>query len=208
MDIIIESKKDLELIIQEIPGYKNPNIELEQYITDAKIVAQIIWNAFLSGEIENAKVLDLGCGTGRFAIASALMGAYEVLCIDIDKNAIDVAIEYSKKLNLTNIDFLVQDVTKLVLSKKFDVTFQNPPFGIQSYRGIDIQFLRKAIEYSNIVYSIHKYETLDYVIRKVNEWGFKAKPIMIDEITIPLMYKHHMKMKHKVKIVVIKVFKD
>ncbi len=205
---MISNKKKLELIIQKVPGFKNPKIELEQYVTDASIVAEIVWISHMSRELVNAKVLDLGCGTGRFAIAAALLNASEVLCVDIDKDALSIAKKVSRKFRLDNvINYLCEDVLKLKLSKKFDIVFQNPPFGIQSRRGLDIDFLRIAIGYGDIVYSIHKLETIDYVISKVNEWGLKAKILAIRRINIPLMYRHHYKRIHKVDVGVVKIYK-
>lgn len=205
---MISSKKKLELIIQKVPGFKNPKIELEQYVTDASIVAEIVWTSHMSRELINAKVLDLGCGTGRFAIAAALLNASEVLCVDIDKDALSIAKKVSREFKLDNvIDHLCEDVLKLKISKKFDIVFQNPPFGIQSRRGLDIDFLKIATEYGDIVYSIHKLETIDYVISKVNEWSLKAKILTAKRINIPLMYGHHRKRIHKVDVGIIKIYK-
>ncbi|MDD5712389.1 MAG: 50S ribosomal protein L11 methyltransferase, partial [Smithellaceae bacterium] len=38
-------------------------------------------------------VLDVGCGTGILGIASAKLGAQKVLCIDIDKKAVEISRE-------------------------------------------------------------------------------------------------------------------
>jgi putative methylase len=190
-DADIHSLRDLELLIQSIPGYKSPKLNLEQYITDANIVAVAIWDAYMRNYLTDARVLDLGCGTGRFAIAAALMGARQVICIDIDPEALDTARESTGKYGLSNLDFITSDVRSISITGRFNVAFQNPPFGIQSERGLDIKFLATAINHSNTVYTIHKLSTLDYVSTKVNSWGCAMNILDKVIITIPLMYRHH-----------------
>ncbi|WP_054854757.1 METTL5 family protein [Vulcanisaeta sp. JCM 16161] len=187
----IRRLRDLELLIQGIPGYKSPKIYLEQYITDANIVAVAVWDAYMRNYLMNARVLDLGCGTGRFAIAAALMGAKQVICVDIDPEAISIAVESAAMYKLDNVDFIVSDARNISVTGRFNVTFQNPPFGIQSERGLDIKFLATAISHSNVVYTIHKLSTLDYVSNKVNSWGCVMNVLDKVTITIPLTYKHH-----------------
>ena len=43
--------------------------------------------------VKSWKVLDVGCGTGILGITAAKMGAQEVICVDIDKKAIEIARE-------------------------------------------------------------------------------------------------------------------
>lgn len=43
--------------------------------------------------IPNWKVLDVGCGTGILGITAAKLGAEDVICLDIDKKAIEIARE-------------------------------------------------------------------------------------------------------------------
>ncbi|WP_054857690.1 METTL5 family protein [Vulcanisaeta sp. JCM 16159] len=187
----IRRLRDLELLIQGIPGYKSPKLNLEQYITDANIVAVAIWDAYMRNHLANARILDLGCGTGRFAIAAALMGARQVICVDIDPEALAIAKESANNYGLNNVDFIASDVRNIALLGRFDVVFQNPPFGIQSERGLDIKFLATAINHGNMVYTIHKLNTLDYVHNKVNSWGCVMNVLDKVIITIPLTYKHH-----------------
>ena len=216
MPVYVESKKELELAIQEVPQYRNPKVELEQYVTDASLVAEITWLAYMRGEVEDKRVLDLGCGTGRFAVAAALLGARQVLCLDIDIDAIKQVQELLREVDLPAIDLLVADATRPPLRKQvFDVVFQNPPFGIQERiaaerkgieieEGLDIRFLRSALELGRVVYTIHKAPTRDYVLNKIMSWGCVGAEIGVRVITIPPMYKHHYKRLHKVEVVVIR----
>ena len=43
--------------------------------------------------VKNWNVLDIGCGTGILGITAAKLGAGHVTCVDIDKKAIEIAIE-------------------------------------------------------------------------------------------------------------------
>ncbi|NPA70983.1 MAG: methyltransferase domain-containing protein [Crenarchaeota archaeon] len=204
----VRSKKDLEIILENVKQFSRPKIELEQYITDSSIVAELVWLSYMRGEITDSKILDLGCGTGRFAIASALLGARLVICLDVDIDAINDA-----KMNILNlgvdsiIDLVVADARHLPFKGSiFDVVFQNPPFGIQSRRGMDIEFLKSAVKAGSRIYTIHKAETVDYVVRKVQEFERRVSVIGKRVINIPLMYSHHRKRIHKVEVVLLYVY--
>ncbi|WP_069806719.1 METTL5 family protein [Vulcanisaeta thermophila] len=204
-DTEIKRLRDLELLIQEIPNYEKPKLKLEQYVTDANIAAVMLWDAHMRGYIRGQRVLDLGCGTGRFAIPAAILGARHVLCIDIDPEAMAVVKKEIEKRKLTNIDLVITDIRTLNLRGKFHVAFQNPPFGIWEGKGTDMAFLQKALEHSTVVYTIHKLSTMDHVINTVNQWGYTTEVLDKAVITIPPMYKHHRKKKHKVEVFIARI---
>ena len=85
----ITKKKHLEIAIQNVPTHPNPKVDLEQCSTSAIIVADLLWNAYSLGDIVDKKIMDLGCGTGIFAIASKLLGASSAIGVDINKPSID-----------------------------------------------------------------------------------------------------------------------
>lgn len=158
-------KKELEIILQKIPVFEKPKPELEQYITPAEIAADIIFIAYQFGDIENKKVLDLGCGTGIFSVGAFLTGAKKVVGIDIDKNSINIAKNYAKKNNL-KITYKVQDVKQTVF--KSDTIIMNPPFGAQkSNIKADRRFIEKAFELSNVVYSLHLSKTIPFIDKMI-----------------------------------------
>jgi putative methylase len=168
-------KKDLEIILQKLPPHPAPMVKLEQYPTPAIIAADILYNAYLEGDIADKIVLDLGCGTGIFAIGAKLLGADKVMGIDIDGTGLAIGKGYSEALSL-DIDFIEGDINSLDNSIYSDIrintVIQNPPFGAQkSSRGADRTFLEKAIALSEVVYSIHLSKTQKFIELLVDRLG-------------------------------------
>ena len=82
---------------------------------------------FLERYIEPDKdsVLDVGCGSGILAIASALLGAKDVLAVDIDPIAVEVSNENVELNHLTSkIRVMEVDLTK-GLREKADIVVAN-----------------------------------------------------------------------------------
>ena len=72
---MISSKKDLEIILSTLKGFERPKPELEQYTTPSSLAAELLWQAYIDGNIEGKIVVDLGCGTGILALGAAILGA-------------------------------------------------------------------------------------------------------------------------------------
>ncbi len=168
-------KKDLEIILQKLPAHPAPIVKLEQYPTPAIIAADILYTAYLEGDITDNVVLDLGCGTGIFAIGAKLLGANTVIGIDVDGTSLAIGNGYAETLSL-EIDFIEDDVSNLdraMFSElRINTVFQNPPFGAQkSGRGADRIFLEKAIAISEVVYSIHLSKTQKFIELLIEKLG-------------------------------------
>ena len=168
-------KKDLEIILQKLPPHPAPMVKLEQYITPATIAADIMFNAYTDEDIMDNTILDLGCGTGTFAIAAKLLGAREVIGVDVDGTALAIAVGYAKALSL-EIDFIEQNVAELTKAQlptdTIDTVIQNPPFGAQkSARGADRAFLEKAHAFGKTIYSLHLSKTEEFVELLTNKLG-------------------------------------
>ena len=68
--------KQFEAVLQDVAGFESPKIDLEQYPTSAHLASRILFTADTSyDDIEDKNVLDLGCGTGMFAIGAAVLGS-------------------------------------------------------------------------------------------------------------------------------------
>ena len=76
-------------------------------------------------EPEKDSVLDVGCGSGILAIASALLGAREILAVDIDPVAVEVSKENMELNQLSDkIRVMEGDLTK-GLNEKTDIVVAN-----------------------------------------------------------------------------------
>jgi len=150
-------------ILFNSPDFESPIPELEQYSTPPDIAFEIIKKVNSAGNL-SGKVADLGCGTGRLAIASAVLGA-NVTGFEIDEEAIKIAKEYSNE-NELEIKWINQAVENI--EDKFDTVIMNPPFGSQR-PGADKIFLEKAMNIATDIWTIHLSETRKFIEKLVEK---------------------------------------
>lgn len=192
-------KKELEKILQKIPDIPKPSPTLEQYSTPADIAADILFNAYQ--DIAGKNVADLGCGTGIFSVGAKLLGAKNVVGIDIDEKVVDAAKEYSEKMGL-KIDYRIMDVKDF--DEKCDTVIQNPPFGAQT-RHADRIFLQKALEIGSVVYTLHLSKTADFVRKFVDNLDGRVVFEKKYKFQIKHTFNFHKKEKAEFEITVFKV---
>ncbi len=206
------SKKQLEIILSKLEENRNPKAELEQYTIPGGLAAEIINIAYLSGDIHDKKILDLGCGTGRLTIGSILMGSKKAIGIDVDEKVLGIAkenIKISEKLikgRISNrINFIKKDISDW--KEKVDTVVQNPPFGIQTPH-TDREFLKKALECGNKIYSLHRsYEkTREFLKKFIKENKGNVEKIIRFKFRIPYMFNFYKKpsVEYDVDLFVIK----
>ena len=220
------------MILEKVPKHPNPKVDLEQYSTPATIAADLIWNAYGLGDIDGMSVLDLGCGTGIFAIASSLMGASYSLGVDIDGESIALAkitqnsISEQYDVDVSNTNFIVGDINSFnsisdLLNdtnlndindnhsslSRFDTLIQNPPFGSQERgtRHADRKFMEFAVNSADVIYSFHMKNTEEFVIDYYRDLGADVTHKLVYKFPIPKIYDFHTDESRDVKVVVLRV---
>ena len=165
-------------ILFNSPDFDEPIPELEQYSTPPDIAFEIIKKVNSSGNL-SGKVADLGSGTGRLAIAAALLGA-DVTGYEIDSEAMSISEKYSSQNNL-DIKWINEAVEGI--ETEFDTVIMNPPFGSQR-PGADKIFLEKAMEIATNVWTIHLSETRKFIEKIIEKNNFHV--IELYEFEYPL----------------------
>jgi putative methylase len=209
-------KLDLELFLSQVKPNLFPQVSLEQYTVSEAVAATVLYiAAYTNDDIIGKTVLDLGCGTGRLALAASYLGAKCVVGVDIDKAVIKTAAENSEKMGLKiNVQWAVGDVS--AITGRFDTVLQNPPFGVQR-RTADRKFLEKALEIGDVVYSLHNHPRTDkqllqrlkatpngllqvapspFIEKFVENRQGMVKAVYALLMTIPRMFDFHTKTKH------------
>lgn len=194
-------KRDLEIRLQNLAPFKEPKVELEQYPTHSSIATDILFEAYANGDIAGKDVVDLGCGTGIFAIGASLLGASSVKAYDLDDGALAIARDNADALGC-DIDFIQADISEV--EGKFDTALMNPPFGSQR-KHADQPFLRTAMRVADVVYSIHMACTLDYLNKETQTFSKEIVGHRIYKYDIPHTFTFHTKTKKSVDIVAINI---
>ncbi len=203
---MIKKKKQLEIALQSVETFKNPKVDLEQYQTPAKIAADLLWNANALGDIEGLKVADLACGTGIFSIGAALLGASEVVGVDLDPEAVEIARWEASHRGLDEVvRFETLDVSEF--NEEADTVIQNPPFGAQKAhrKEADRIFMDKSLEVAPVVYSFHILETEEFVKDYFQKLGGEVTNIFRYSFPLPKIYDFHQKEEVEVDVVVLRV---
>jgi len=202
------TKKKLEILLQKCEDYAEPKVRLEQYSTPAKIVAGILNFAYLKGDVGDKVVLDLGCGTGRFAIGASLLGAKLACGFDADGGALEIARKNAEMLkadarfelaDIGDIGGLREKLRQKLKIEKCDTVFQNPPFGVKM-QGADRAFLEAALGIADITYTMHKAETREFIKKYIEKLKGRILESVVFDFEIPYMYTFHKKEVKKIKV--------
>ena len=197
------NKQALAIILSKLKTFSESNLSLEQYQTPSDLASDVLWSAFMQGDIKGKKVADLGCGNGIFGIGALLLGAKEVYFVDKDQAMIELAktnisgIKTPLGKTFSNVSFMNLEIS--FFSTPVDVVFQNPPFGVQE-AGADRPFLDKAMELSLSLYSLHKIESKEFLKNYSQEHGFTLKGILKFQFPLRPTQSFHTKQKHLVEV--------
>lgn len=206
---MVKNKKELEILLSTIPDFPSPLFHLEQYVCDSSTASELLWLAHMYKDIVQKIVVDLGCGTGILSYGALLLGAKEVICVDIDLEAVKVFKIFLSNKNYENIHLINADIEYLYLIN-IDTIIMNPPFGVHR-KGLDIFFLSKALELKpKSIYTIHKYnpESHKLIHKIVQSYGYIVKNSIVRFMSIKPTYIIHRKHVHRFKVFLYAVSKN
>ncbi|CAG0914551.1 unnamed protein product [Notodromas monacha] len=189
----MKRRKYVEGILQQIRGFCNPRVELEQYVTPSEIAASMLATIDEQfDDIAGRRVADLGTGTGVLAMGCTALDADYVIGVDVDADALRVARENVQDFDF-GVDFLLADVTKLsaIMKQRFDTVVMNPPFGTKNNIGADVRFLEAALSVGEVVYSLHKTSTRNFVRKVCEQRGASVEFLAELRYDLPKTYKFH-----------------
>jgi len=192
-------RQQLEIALSRLKPSPSPELAFEAYDLNPSAAAEVLFQAETRYEdIRGRTVLDLGCGSGILAIGAALLGARDVLGIDINVESVRVAKENARQA-VSVVAFVAGDIE--AVRGSFDVTVMNPPFGTRR-RGMDVIFLRKAMDVSERVYSLHKggERNRRFLKKVVEELGGKVDAVFGMEIEVARTYEFHRKRRYPVAV--------
>ena len=178
--------KNLEIHLQKVQGFRNPVAGLEQYMTPAPLAARFLFDAFLHGDIEGMKVLDLGCGKVMLSVGAALLGG-DVTGVDGDSSALLTAEENaaSQKLDITFRREVVRAET--AEADSYDTVIMNPPFGAQNEHA-DRPFMISA----PVVWGIFNKGSIPFIKAYTKDTA-EITDIVAAKLSIPRQFFFHTK---------------
>lgn len=194
-------QKQLASLLQQVDGFSDPKIRLEQYQTSCHITSAILLSERES--FEGKSVVDFGCGTGILTAGPLFLGADHVLGIDVDPDALSVCQRnlvhcfHDDDESSVSYDLLLADVTQvgrsLLPHGTVDCVIMNPPFGTRN-PGIDLLFLQSALSLCpDVVYSLHKTSTRQGIHKRCKEWNVDMQVLAEVKFDLPATYKFHTK---------------
>jgi ribosomal protein L11 methyltransferase len=119
------------LVSIRAPFHENPNLEYDIVIepkmsfgTGHHETTHMMVQHLLQLDLENKKVLDMGCGTGILAIFAEMKGANLTDAIDIDNWCYENSLENVSRNNCHHISVFEGD-SSLLIDKKYDLIIAN-----------------------------------------------------------------------------------
>jgi len=193
-------KRHLEIILEKVKTIESPNPYKEQYSSPAVVASELLYFAYMRHDLENI-VYDLGSGTGILSIGAKLLGAKKVVGFDNDIKVLKTARENSKNFGI-DIEFVCTDIKKVC--GYANTVVMNPPFGAQ-IKGNDRPFLKKALEVSDVIYSLHNSGSSKFIKKFITPSVITDCKII--DFPIKRLFHFHKKEVHTISIEMYRIEK-
>ncbi len=120
-----------DLVSIRAPFHENPNLKYDIVIepkmsfgTGHHETTHMMVQHLVNLDVNNKKVLDMGCGTGILAIFAEMKGANPIDAIDIDAWCYENSVENVERNNCKNIS-VYEGESSLLKDKKYDIIIAN-----------------------------------------------------------------------------------
>ena len=185
--------KRLEMLLSSVKGFPSPSARHEQYLTPPDLAARLLFHAHIRGDIAEKRVCDLGCGTGILAIGAALLGAAEVVGVEFDPRALQIASGNGKELGVFPrfIELHLPNPDLASLVGPCDTVVMNPPFGAQEPHA-DRPFIDAALSIAPVIYGIFNAGSRDFV-KAYTEERAKVEEVVGGTLSMKRTFSFHAK---------------
>ncbi|ALU11747.1 DNA methylase [Ignicoccus islandicus DSM 13165] len=176
------TKKALELELEKVLDVKGSlGIKYEQYVTPSNIAADVLWRAFLNGDVSGKVVADLGCGTGKFSYGVELLGGRGI-CVEVDWSLLSKSPTKEK----------VRAYVPFVPLRSIDTVIMNPPFGTKKEKA-DRPFWMAALAISKSVYSLQPSSPslFKVISNRASKAGFECEVLALYKFPLKMRYEFH-----------------
>jgi 2-polyprenyl-3-methyl-5-hydroxy-6-metoxy-1,4-benzoquinol methylase len=120
--------------------------------------------------IAGKTVLDVGCGSGRYAVEFAKRGAARVVGVDYAPGMLALAREYAAASGVgSRCEFVQGDFTAQVIDQRFDLAIA---IGVFDYQDKPVEFMRKMVEHCSgrIIATFPGRSLIRMPLRKFRYW--------------------------------------
>ncbi len=178
-------KRDVAKALDDIRDFPHAKPGLEQYRTPPAIAMELLWEAHEDDAIEGKAVVDLGCGTGTFALGAHLLGAASVVGVDADGEALSLARDAVPTATFVEADVSAWDPVPA------DTVFMNPPFGAQR-KHADRPFYEAAMATgATTIWFLAQPVTQPYLLAMAREAGRSLEKVGEWDYSLPASMEHH-----------------
>lgn len=190
-------KNQLARKLSKVEDFENPKVKLEQYLTPAHLAADLVYTAYMQGDIQNKEVVDLGAGTGMLSIGAALLGG-NVKAVEKDEDAVE-SLEDNVERFKANLDILNDDMENIDFEA--DTVLMNPPFSVHSDLGM--QFWQKAVETGSRVYAVSPRGKRSVIKDFVEKSGFRVVTTEGYTVSLPPTFGFHTEASQEIEVDII-----
>lgn len=129
-DAIYSGKKNV--LLRMVDRYLRPDMYMRFHLTMQ-----------YSGDVKGKEILDIGCGSGRYAVVFAQRGAKKVVGIDLAENMVKQAEKIAQTLGVEDIcEFKIGNFFEYQFHQKFDIIIA---IGVFDYINDPSSLLRRMV---------------------------------------------------------------